>query len=149
MARLRGKKGLRAGKPKRDRESKRIIGYFAFRGMEAVCDGDGCIIAGSSEKMAQLIQRRLGQTNEGYAIRATSFSEIFSGMQQGGVYCFDEESYGRFLPMAQARGLPVKEADFSDPGPLGVHLVRVSTSLALSEDNDWIESTMTRNLWNE
>ncbi len=125
MSRRRGKKGLQAGKPKRDQETKRIIGYFAFRGLEAVCDGDACVIAGSSEKMAQMIECRLGKAKE-YTIRATSYSEIWSGMQQGAAYCFDEGAYGVFFPMAQARGLPLGEEDFSDPGPWGIHLVRVS-----------------------
>ena len=43
----------------------------------------------------------------------------------GGAYCFDEEAYGHFLPPAQAAGLPLVEEDFSDPGPTGIHLVRV------------------------
>jgi hypothetical protein len=43
----------------------------------------------------------------------------------GGAYAFDEQAYGRFLPEAQQAGLPLVEEDFSDPGPTGIHLVRI------------------------
>ena len=38
---------------------------------------------------------------------------------------FDQQAYGRFLGPAQRAGLPVQQEDFSDPGPTGIHLVRV------------------------
>lgn len=37
----------------------------------------------------------------------------------------DEQAYGVFLPLGQAAGLTLKEEDFSDPGPLGMHFVRI------------------------
>jgi hypothetical protein len=36
-----------------------------------------------------------------------------------------EQAYGRFLPEAQRAGLALVEEDFSDPGPTGIHLVRI------------------------
>ena len=55
MTRRRGKQveGKRELKRRRQRRELRdpVIGYFAVRGTNTVCDGDGCIIAGSLEKI--------------------------------------------------------------------------------------------------
>ena len=74
--------------------------------------------------MTNIIQRH-HEDLRAYEIRPTTFSEIWRGIELGGAYCFDEEAYGRFLPPAQDAGLPLVEEDFSDPGPTGIHLVRV------------------------
>ena len=125
MARRRRKQDERKRELKRRRLRRDpLVGYFAVRGMNVVCDGDGCIVAGSIEKMTHIIQRHHEDVRS-YDIRQTTFSEIWRGIQLGAAYCFDEEAYGRFLAPAQAAGLPLREEDFSDPGPTGMHLVRV------------------------
>ncbi len=48
-----------------------------------------------------------------------------TGLRLGAAYCFDEEAYNRFFPLAQMEGLSLGPEDFSDPGPHGVHLLRV------------------------
>ena len=35
------------------------------------------------------------------------------GLSLGAAYAFDEESYGRFLPLGRAAGLALADADFS------------------------------------
>lgn len=107
---------------RRQAERNPQIGYFAYRGMQTVCDGDGCVIAGSREQMATVLER-LGL--QGFTVRPTTFSEILAGLRRGGAYCFDEQAYGRLLGPAQKAGLPLSEEDFSDPGPTGLHFVRV------------------------
>ena len=42
-----------------------------------------------------------------------------------GAIRFDEEAYGRFLEPGRRLGMPLTDEDFSDPGPLGMHFVRV------------------------
>lgn len=117
------KRELKRRGKRRDRLDP-LIGYFAVRGVNVVCDGDGCIVAGSVEKMTHIIQRH-HEDADSFEIRQTTYSEIFPGIQLGGAYCFDEQAYGRFLRPAQAAGLPLVDEDFSDPGPTGIHLVRV------------------------
>lgn len=108
-------------------DSTRVMGYFAFTPpVNAVCDADACVIAGSEEVMKKYLTT-LGSCSEGETtIRKTRFGDILSGMLAGGAYAFDEESYNRFYPLAAKAGLSVGPEDFSDPGPSGIHLVRVS-----------------------
>ncbi len=93
-----------------------------------ICDGDACIVAGSPEQNAAASWQSHPRT-KCIAIHdssATTFEHIRQCMQFfGAAYCFDEEAYGRFLGPAQRCGIPVTEQDFSDPGPLGMHFVRV------------------------
>lgn len=101
-----------------------VVGWFAQRGIDAVCDGDGLIIAGSRDMMISILQKHAVDPDD-YHIQQTTASHILAGITAGGAYCFDEQAYGRFLAPAQAAGLPLEQEDFSDPGPLGIHLVRV------------------------
>lgn len=48
-----------------------------------------------------------------HTIRKTRFGEIMQGLGLGAAYAFDEESYGRFLPLGRAAGLGLADADFS------------------------------------
>ena len=93
--------------------------------MIALCDGDACIIAGSRAAIEKMAERVPGR----WEVRSTSFNEIWSGLQMRSAYAFDEAAYRVFLPLAQQRGLPLGEEDFSDPGPTGIHLVRVQLLL--------------------
>lgn len=102
-----------------------LIGYLVHDGVRTLCDGDGCIIAGSRAKICQIRDRFGPRLSAMQIIQPAPFSDIREGMQRGGAYCFDEEAYGRFLGPAQRCGIPVTEQDFSDPGPLGMHFVRV------------------------
>jgi len=58
-------------------------------------------------------------------IKKTTFGEIMTGLRLGAAYCFDQEAYNRFFPLAQRDGLNLGPQDFSDPGPHGLHFFRV------------------------
>jgi len=119
-----------------DRKSRDpVVGFFAVRDMQAVCDGDGCVIAGSAKQLKEIIERH-GANPRRYQIRSTTFSEIHRGIQRGGAYCFNEEAYRRFLPPAQNAGMSIGEEDFSEPGPKGVHLVRVGQHRSRPGDSE-------------
>lgn len=49
---------------------------------------------------------------KGRTVKKTRFGEILSGLKLGAAYAFDEESYGRFYPLARQEGLPVEEGNF-------------------------------------
>jgi hypothetical protein len=101
-----------------------IIGYVSRHGMNMACDGDACIVAGTREAMLAILQYHRRDPAQ-YLIEPARGSQILQVLTLGGAYAFDQEAYGRFLPEAQQAGLPLVEEDFSDPGPTGIHLVRV------------------------
>lgn len=94
------------------RDSK-VIGYFSYSSpTEIVCTGNACVIAGSNKSMRSYLDEidPIGQKER--TIKKTRFGEILRGLKLGAAYAFDEESYGRFYPLALQEGLPVEEADF-------------------------------------
>lgn len=92
----------------------RVIGYFAYGLPQAVvCSGKACVIAGSEDAMRRFIVEMHPEGAGGHTVRKTRFGEILKGLRLGGAYAFDEESYGRFLPLGQAEGLALADADFS------------------------------------
>ena len=118
---------LAAGEPSSQgsRGADLLIGYLARNGPHFLCDGDGCIVAGSRTKLREILHRSGPALAHMRTVQTARFSEILTGMQLGGAYCFDEEAYGRFLEPGRRMGIPLTDEDFSDPGPLGMHFVRV------------------------
>jgi len=47
-----------------------------------------------------------------HTISKTRFGQIMQGLSLGAAYAFDEDSYGRFLPLGRAAGLALADADF-------------------------------------
>jgi hypothetical protein len=109
---------------RRKRRREPLIGYVARQGINVVCDGDACIVAGSQAAMVSILQHH-GRDPKHYLIEKAMASQILQVLELGGAYAFDEEAYGRFLEPAHSAGLPLGKEDFSDPGPTGIHLVRV------------------------
>ena len=94
------------------RDSK-VIGYFSYSSpTEIVCTGNACVISGSNKSMRDYIDEIDPTGQKGNTIKKTRFGEILRGLKLGAAYAFDEESYGRFYPLARKEGLPVEEADF-------------------------------------
>ena len=92
----------------------KVIGYFAYASPQAVvCSGNACVIAGSEAAMLQFIAGQPDGDGKRHTIRKTRFGEIMRGLRLGGAYAFDEESYGRFLPLGRAEGLALSDAKFS------------------------------------
>lgn len=101
----------------------KVIGYFAFSSPTAViCEGDACVISGSEEKMRDYIASATVRSSEKHTIKKTRFGEIIKGMEMGAPYAFDEESYNRFLPLANKIGFNLKEENFSET-ETGFHFV--------------------------
>jgi hypothetical protein len=92
----------------------KVIGYFAYLSpMEVVCtDVDACVVSGSSSAMQDYLAEIRPAGAAETKVKKTRFGEILEGLQLGAAYAFDEESYGRFYPLALEAGLPVEPADF-------------------------------------
>jgi hypothetical protein len=90
----------------------KVIGYFAYSSPQAVvCTGKACVISGSEQAMRAYLSEPATSTR--HTIRKTRFGEIMQGLSLGAAYAFDEESYGRFLPLGRVAGLTLADADFS------------------------------------
>ena len=115
---------LQGQRERRQSRADPVIGYVARQGIHMVCDGDACIVAGSQEAMVAILHYHRNDPAE-HAIEPAHCAQILQAIHLGGAYAFDEQAYGRFLPEAQRAGLPLVKEDFSDPGPTGIHLVRI------------------------
>jgi len=103
-----------------------VVGYFAAAGMNAVCDGDACVIADTEATMRRLIEQRTGHGDAArYHIRKTTLAEVARGLRLGAAYAFEPAAYQRFRPLAERTGLPVGPERSQSPQPGGLHLVRV------------------------
>ena len=88
------------------KESSKIVGCFSYINHDDVfCDGDACIIAGSEELMKTYLRKLSSCCFDRNIIKKTRFGEIINGIKLGGAYAFDQESYSRFLPIAQINGI--------------------------------------------
>lgn len=99
-----------------------VLGFVAVNQVGGLCDGDALIVAGSRRALEALIAKSPARRWE---IQPARFGHVWQGMQLGGAYAFDETAYRAFLPHARRVGLELDEQDFSDPGPTGLHFVRV------------------------
>jgi hypothetical protein len=95
------------------RETK-VIGYFAYLSpTEVVCtDVDACLVSGSSPAMEGYLAEIVPHSAARATVKKTRFGEVLRGLELGGAYAFDEESYARFYPLALEAGIPVAAADF-------------------------------------
>lgn len=106
-------------------ESTKVIGYFSHTGENVFCDGDACIVAGTEELMKGYL-RNLSVDDGRDCIRKVRFGEVLEGLRLGGAYAFDEESYKRFLQLANRN--KVKDVLTKEPssGPASaMHFVRI------------------------
>ena len=119
-------KGKRKGtRPRRNNPFRDpVVGYFAYSDRDALCEHDACIVTGSNAALDGLLNR-LGPEFAHYTIRATTAAEVLAGITEGAAYALDEEAYGRLRAPAHKIGLPLPAEDFSDPGPIGLHFVRL------------------------
>lgn len=104
----------------------KVIGYYGVtkRG-DVLCDGPACLIAGSYMTMKNYVETSANRPPGKLKITKTRFGEIVSGMRLGGAYAFDEESYGRFLPLARELGMGLEELDFTPDHPGEVKFVSI------------------------
>ena len=72
-----------------------------------------------------IFEQRNPDASDKVTIIKARFGEIMQGMNRGGAYSFDEESYNRFYPLAVKAGMKIGPEDFSGETPTGLHFVRV------------------------
>jgi hypothetical protein len=99
-----------------------VLGFVAVNHAAGLCDGDALVVTGSRAAMEALVAKSATQR---WQIQPARFGHVWQAMQLGGAYAFDETAYRAFLPHARQLGLELEEQDFSDPGPTGLHFVRV------------------------
>ena len=109
-----------------------VVGFVAVNQVSALCDGDALIVAGSRAALEALLARSPGPR---WDIQPARFGHIRHCMQLGGAYGFDEAAYRAFLPHACRAGLALQDEDFSEPGPTGLHFVRVQIAPILPLDS--------------
>ena len=112
--------------PTTTKDDSEIIGYFSYTSEEVFCDGDACIVA-SSEALMQSYLYVFSDGDGGDIIKKIRFGEVMRWIQQGGAYAFDEESYNKFIDIAEANGfvgLPSKEIFLEYPDE-EMNLVRI------------------------
>ncbi len=106
--------------------SGKVVGYLAYVSKaELICDGNSCIIAGSREKMKSYIEKINPEICNKVTITKARFGDIKRGLEHGAAYSFDEESYGRFYPLAAKTGISIGPEDFTGKSPAGFHFVRI------------------------
>lgn len=93
--------------------------------MNVLCDGDACIITGTSQGMQGVLERLAPRRRNAMSVRKTTFGEIWQGLEMGGAYALDQQAFEVFRPLAGRAGRPLAEEDFSNAGPTGLHFVRV------------------------
>lgn len=109
-----------------------VVGFVAVNAVGGLCDGDALVVTRSRAVLEALIAKSSAQ---GWEIQPARFAHVWQAMQLGGAYAFDETAYRAFLPHARRLGLELEEQDFSDPGPTGLHLVRVQLVTASPFDS--------------
>lgn len=106
----------------------KVIGYFAFHPpIDVLCDGDACIIAGTQSALNKYI-KTLSAPEVAFQNRKTRLSDIRDGIDRGGAYAFDKESYKIFHPLANELGFKLKNEDFNST-ETGLHFVVVRNEI--------------------
>ncbi|MBI5555349.1 MAG: hypothetical protein HY920_05810 [Elusimicrobia bacterium] len=87
-----------------------VIGYFAYTSrMDVFCDGEACVIAGSKQAIKEYIAHNSSPQDSSYITKKTRFGEIMRGVNFGAAYCFNQEVYNRFYPLAQKTDFPLRK----------------------------------------
>ena len=58
-------------------DARRVVGFFALDEMNVLCDGDACIITGTSQGMQGVLERLVPQRRNAMSVRKTTFGEIW------------------------------------------------------------------------
>jgi hypothetical protein len=88
--------------------AEKVIGYLAMKSRsELVCDGEALIIAGSHATLKRMLAKGATDPVSSYKIVKARFGEVVSGLERGGAYAFEEESYRRFSRFAKEEEEPL------------------------------------------
>jgi hypothetical protein len=105
----------------------KVIGYFAIKPPANCCfDGEALIVAGSHSTMKRMLAIGGDAHVSAYTIMKARFGEVISGLERGGSYAFDAESYKKYALLAKERGIPCRDYDFTPSTPDEIKLVTIS-----------------------
>ena len=90
--------------------------------------GKACLVAGSEAAMLEYLKEYMPDSWNRNDIRKIRFGEIMRGMELGGSYAFDKESYGRYYVQVHKVGLTTMEADFDEANANGHKFLMVETA---------------------
>ena len=87
------------------------IGYVALHpSQQMYCEHGACIVAGTQSLMNKYLKASSSEPKE-YQKHKALFHQIVDGMEMGGSYALDLESYKIFSPLAKKVGLNLIEED--------------------------------------
>ena len=94
----------------------KVIGFIAITSRtNVICtDVDACVVAGSEMAIKDHIAEIDINNKYQVTIKKARFGEIVQGMQLGGKYAFDKESYSRFYPLGKETGMLLENPDFDN-----------------------------------
>jgi hypothetical protein len=99
--------------PKVDLPAAEVIGYMAYDGHDFLRKNGECIVAASAAQMQRTAIHVFPDTR--VVIRGLTFEEIYVLMEgMGEAFCFDQESYDRFVEEAQNRRMAVGDLQNKD-----------------------------------
>ena len=84
----------------------KIVGYVAFHPEleKMFCESGDCIVSVTQSAMNKYLRSSEVEPKE-FEKRKTSYSQIVGGLDMGGGYAFDQESYKLFSSLANKKGL--------------------------------------------
>ncbi len=94
--------------------------------MDCYCDGDALVVAGSHAKLKRMLAIAGVANASSFQIMKAKFGDVLAGLEQGGSYAFDAESYRKFSSLAKDRGIPCRDFDFTPSNPEEIKLVTIS-----------------------
>ena len=93
----------------------KVIGFISYiEKTDPLCSGDACIIAGSERSMRTYILRNNSDVADRYKVTKARYGDIIAGLQLGGAYAFDKESYKKFQPIAIQEGCDLSNLNFDE-----------------------------------
>ena len=107
-------------------DSTQVVGYLAIVAKgKLMAAGDSCLVLGSEHAVRSHLRKVAPDLECNAEIRKTRFGDVMRALYGGGTYAFDQESYGRFLPLAQSERLGVQAVDFEEIKRKGFDFVTV------------------------
>ena len=96
-----------------------LIGYVAHDGVDFLRLGGDCIIASERKEMEGTAEALFPGTR--VTIRALTFQQLYQAMEQEGeVFRYDDEAYGRFSELAERHGKPIGAPQPEDLAAFGL-----------------------------
>ena len=94
----------------------KVVGYYSFntKNRTVLSEGKAMVVAGSESSLKSYIRDASDEAEiTKYTIKKTRFGDIMKGLNLGGEYAFDRESYSRFLPLFKKMGFSGDDTVFN------------------------------------